>query len=179
MTLTRVAIRRAVADAIRAAGTALGTRVAASRVDPYEHEELPAGSVYTRGETITLLSSDPIHQARTVELAVEIIVQAHGQVDDVIDTIAEAVEVAVWESEALDDLISDLDLVRVEGPVVDERGELPLAGLVLAWQVVYEQKRGVAPETAGDFERVHAELETHTPRAGAEAEADFELEVAP
>ncbi|MEM9378418.1 MAG: hypothetical protein AAGB93_00615 [Planctomycetota bacterium] len=170
MTAHRREIREAVAAAIVAAGTALGTRVFENRVDPIQHQQMPAASVFTQSEEVTKLHEGPRMYVRDCELVVEIVARGSGAVDDVIDGICEEVETAI-ELANLPATIAPLallELARVEGPVVIRDGSRPIGAVELTYLAKYEDEIAF-PEPTDDLTTVRTELETHEPREGPEA----------
>jgi len=178
MTLARQAIRKRAAAVLRAKVPAFLGRVYTNRVHPLQHDQLPAAVVYTEGESLTVLSEAPLEHRRALRLVVSVIVDAIDGVDDKLDVICEAVESAIYRDDNLNGTAADITLTSIEGPKLDADGERMTGEVRLVWECLYESRVTEYEEPLEDLERVHAEFETHEPRAGAELSADIELEVA-
>lgn len=179
MTLQRKRIREAAAAAIKAASTALGSRVHENRVLPFQHRELPACSIYTQGEVVDELTRAPLEYSRACELVVQIVVDGNRDVDDEADALCEAVEHAIHNSGNLSNQADFVRLTRVVGPELAEEGRAVVAGVNLVFEALYPWTALTTDEPADDFAIARAEYETHAPRDGAEAIDDVALEVAP
>jgi hypothetical protein len=180
VTLRRKAIRFAIVEAIKAAVTEFGGRVYPHRVRALREERVPCAVVLGEGETIEELSSSPVWHKRTARFVVHITTGGLDEIEDSLDELGQKVEDALWRDDALHaaTLTSSLELTTVVGPLFDGEGSQVFGDLQLGWDVVYELDPLADHEPEDDFASVHAEIETHEPREGPEAEADFELEVA-
>ncbi len=178
MTAARRAIVEAAVAAVSGGVAALGGRVASNRVRSWQHSQLPAATVFTRGEAVSVIDEAPLLYRRDLELVVQVVDHANDVVDAQLDLLGDAIETAMHHSVRLGGLVAILILSRVEGPEIDEDGNRPIGGLNIVFTATYEQEVGEAPEQSIDLERLHVEFETHAPRTGPEAVADIELEVA-
>lgn len=163
-------IRAATVAQLQAAGMATGDRVFGSRVLPFQQAELPAASVYTRGEQIAQIVEEPRAHRRTTELVVELAADAlSGQVDDELDLLAHAAEGAIWGDETLGGCATELEFLRVEGPTLEANGNLVIGAVALVFGATYEAEAPRA-EVADEFQVAEVDYETHEPRPGPEAE---------
>lgn len=154
----RTLIREAIIAALVNAGTAAGTRVDDTRVDPWRKGELPAISVYTPTDPIEPASSS----ARPRELEHTLVVEIAGWVRPVpgvrlsrtMDDLALQIEAAMDLDPYLAGAAGDSTLrgttMRVQA---DDGASDPIVGIVvLTYEVTYRST--VAEPVLVDFERV-------------------------
>jgi hypothetical protein len=92
-------VRRQLREAVAAALTGLattGSRVFASRVYPLQSAELPGLAIYTTSESAVeeTIETDPT-QRREIEVRVDACAAPAADLDDVLDQIAQEVEIAL------------------------------------------------------------------------------------
>ena len=170
MTQTRIDIRTNVVDALKAAGLVVGDRVFKNRVRPWQHEELPAITVYTTSEDLERQSED--YHVRKMELVVEAVIDAkEAELDDQLDLLSAAIEAVVWADETLGCCAEDLEQLRVEGPILAEGS--PLTGsLRVVFELSYseERQRSIPPNAL-----LTANVKTDTDQSNADPEAEDQI----
>lgn len=177
MTIQRSEIRGAIKGLLVAAETALGDRVFENRVRPFRHRQLPAASVYSRGETVEVNSEGPRLYNRRAEVYIQIVVDGEDDVDDQSDAIAEQVELAMETSRELLDVpgVADFELTRVDGPELDGDGRHVIGMVQLVYEVQYEREFADATGALEDFTGGNVDIESAASRPGAEAEGSFDV----
>lgn len=178
MTVQRKAIRGAAKAIIVAAATDMGDRVFENRVRPFRHNQLPAASLFTRSESVEVNSEGPRLYQRDLELYVQVVVDGEDDVDDRIDEIADAVEVAMEADPTLGALsfVADTELDRIEGPELSSDGSRIVGMAALVYRVTYEREFLPQGSALEDFTGGGLEIDSHEPRAGAEASEQFTVE---
>lgn len=137
MASVRRRIRQAVATAL--AGLPLtGARVFRSRVYPLEAADLPGLLVYVRDESVEAISLPaPRTLERRLQLDVVAVARAVGDLDDLLDDIAEDVEQALaMPCAALAGLAKRITLTSTELALLDG-GDQPLGRATLTYTVDY------------------------------------------
>lgn len=134
-------IRRQVRDHVVArlaaqlpAGLLPAGRIMKSRVRELGSDELPAILVYTGKESARVANNDGDLE-RVLDLVIDLRVQAHGDIDDVLDELASAVEIAMGQDAqlgglALDDAIltgTEIGLSGGEGVALNGAAQLTYA----------------------------------------------------
>lgn len=136
----RKLIRNAIVAVLKAAATAADQRVFKSRSIPWRTVELPAISVLCVTEEVDEASAQttPRELVRSADIVLDLVawVPADGDVDDVLDDLAEQVEAAMDANRYLDDTASDSRLVSSEFGEVPE-GNRPIGALRLTYRVQY------------------------------------------
>ena len=132
----RKAIRNAVVALLQAGMSIGASKVFESRVVPTHYEELPAVTVYSLSEHNELFSAGAKQMRRTLRLAIEIAVQAVGNVDDALDDLAEEVENIMRANEDLSGTCSDF-LPRDVEIDLQPSGEQVIGGLRITYDVTY------------------------------------------
>ena len=161
----RKLIRHAIVARLLGA-TAAGSRVQATRVEPHRKTQLPAISVYTAGETISI-DADALTAPQILVRAAEVKIAAwvtgptdpEGDVADAMDDIAEQIEAAMDADRYLgglrDGLARDILLESTEMAVRGAEGGDPLIGIItLTYRVTYDTSPAVGQ--LDDFRRVDA-----------------------
>jgi hypothetical protein len=142
MAHARQQIREAVAAALTGLAST-GTRVFQSRMRPQDEASLPALLVTTNDEEIT--TSIGSVQTRLLGVTVECIAQPSGAVDDVLDTIAEEVEIAMHNAGLFGGLVAGSELTSVSVSFTDEL-QKPCGALSMQYRFTYFTNAG-APGT--------------------------------
>ena len=159
----RTIIRHAVAQLLRAAGTAAGARVFTTRVDPYRRPELPALAVYTLDESSEVME-------RTLQLAVEAEVAMSKNVDDVLDDLSLEIELALHQDPTWGGVAEDSHLDSTEIQVLGEQDKQ--VGVVrMVYQVTYLSDVPATPPELPDFIRASINYDA----SGATARDDVEV----
>ena len=139
----RTQIRTAASAALTAAlvpGTVRG--VHPGRVHPFQAEDLPAVSVFTRGEAVRDLDvmGGGAHH-RELELVVEIRAKADSEATPdlltVLDTVALEAERALYGDATLNGLLKELDVVTTTTELEGEGTEKPVGLETVVWRCVY------------------------------------------
>lgn len=99
----------------------VGAKVHSGRVHPFGDGQLPAIAVYCRSETIRASSGrgDAIRRERGIVVVVEIYATANQDLDDVLDTIALAVERALIPDRHLSSLAKNFEPAGTEIGIVE------------------------------------------------------------
>ena len=164
--------RLATPDAEEQYPTQALARVYGNRAKPLFPKDLPAILVYTRLERIAPESQQGDGLGpwqRTLQLAVEIVDQANGELDDRLDRIAEEVEHMLASWEIPDFPSATLHLMETELSISEE-GERLLGAARLTYEVVYwSHPQMDGPDGALPMELYHG----WSPRIGADHEPDY------
>lgn len=132
----RKLIRQAVAAQL-AGQTAAGARVFRSRMVPLKRVELPAIAIYTPEEEADFeTDSAPRELKRTLQLYIESAADGTGDVDDVLDDLAEQIEAAMDADDTLDGNASSSVLTRTELDVDESTGRT-VSVIRLTYAVTY------------------------------------------
>lgn len=114
--------------------TTTGNNVFESRIYPNELSKLPLLNIYSNSETSELLNIGKID--RTVEIVVEGIAKATNNVDELLDTIAKEVEVALHNDLTRGGFAKETFLTSTEFDL-EKSGNQPLAVVKLTFNVQY------------------------------------------
>lgn len=139
--LVKLKIRRAI-KALLVNKTKAGCNVFVSRTTNIDHEELPAIIIYPNTERVDEFNSAPKNYKRTFACKIEIIGadSADHELDELLETIAEQVELILEENEtensAFGKLINNL---RITGSnyTFSGEGQTPVGSLILDVDFVY------------------------------------------
>lgn len=155
--------------------TEAAERVFAMREVPLRRTELPAICVYTLEETVDPESqrSTPRRLLRTLQLAVEIVVQVTDGVDATIDALALEVEQQIDADPWFGGACMNTILASVQVGI-DVQGERPVGRCLMSYAVTYETE---APEIASlpaldDLDTVHVEQDLSGNQAAADRAVD-------
>lgn len=140
MTHARRSIREAAVTKLTGL-TTTGNRVYDSRVFPLSESNLPCIAVYTADENIERASLGGL-LVREVDLVVRGYARAAASVEDVLDGIAEEVEVALTSVAGVKELT-----VRSIETEFDGEGDMPIATIAITFNAQYYTNAG-APGTA-------------------------------
>ena len=117
--------------------TDAGSRVYMNRARPTWQEELPILLVYTNSEEVTVHQvSNPFTYKRTMNLSVEIALEADEDIDDDLDAVGEQVEYVLYQDHSLGELVEDTRLIGTEFSI-DKDGDNLLGSLKLTFEVIY------------------------------------------
>ena len=126
--------------------TTTGARVFQGRVYPLTQAEMPGLLVYTNDEVVDGRTLSP---PRTLDRRVQLVVEGRARgadVEDVLDTIAKEVEVAVYNDRTLNSLARDTALQRTEVTLTGQ-GDQAHGSVRLAFEVTYMAREN-APDVA-------------------------------
>ena len=132
----RKVIRDAVAAALVAANTTVGTRVFKTQTVPWRQQKLPAVGIGILSETSEDQGSAPRQLTRTADLTIVGVLDASGQVDDALDALALEIERAMHADPTFGDVCNDSRLTGTE-LAIDEDGSKSIGFLRLTYQVTY------------------------------------------
>ena len=137
---TRKEIRNAIADALRGE-TIVENRVFPNRTIPVGIEELPVILVYPSAEDYTVLSKIPMIHRRDLTVSIQIIASDSSEetMSDLLDQIAEEVEVAIENSDKLGGIVHDINIDTGAATLAGE-GQKPEGSWVLNYNVTYIKK---------------------------------------
>ena len=109
-----------------------------SRVEPiFESSKIPAIAVYTRSETAESFDSPGTIYHRTLNLAVEVLVQGNSDSDDSIDAICEEIEEALNKTEnLLSENYHAIEYIGTDVAFIGE-GRVPKAAARLNYNIEY------------------------------------------
>jgi len=142
----RQQIRERVASTVTGL-TTTGSNVYQSRVYPLESGNLPALLIYTKNEDTELLE---MGSSRTLQrnliLNIEGYAKGTSNTDDVVDTIAKEVEIAMSTDTTHNDLALDSYLESTEIEYNGE-GDQPLAVIIMSFNIKYTTTEN-APDVA-------------------------------
>lgn len=124
MANNRRAIRERIVAILKAANTIAGDRVFETRIRPIWQESLPAISVYTEQETISMRSVSPRRYLRTLTVAIDCAAEGKADLDDTLDALSAQVENALELDATLIDVthVSDFWPRSAEMLVAEEPG---------------------------------------------------------
>ena len=136
-------VRRKIRDEIISKVTRLnttGTNVFPHRVYPVQESALPAIIVYTSSESSARATlggfASVVSMHRNLNVTIEVYVKATKNMVDILDQIAEEIEVAMGDDETLSGLSEDLFLTGTSIEITAE-GDQPVGLLKLDYQVDY------------------------------------------
>jgi hypothetical protein len=131
-------IREAVKAALVAAGTSAGSRVFETRMVPWSRVELPAIAVYSSDETTDPDSQQtaPRELKRTLQLAIECMVEGVVDLDDAMDAMAVQIERAMHRDPTFGGACGDSLLTSCELDLA-EVGAKELGMLRMVYTVTY------------------------------------------
>ncbi|MEO0652813.1 MAG: hypothetical protein AAFZ65_19220 [Planctomycetota bacterium] len=154
MTLQRKLIRNEIAKLL-SGRTAAGTNVVAGRILTVEAEKLPALSVFTESEQVSLENQTPRRLKRGLRVVVEVYASANDadptRVDNQLDDLCQQVEDALGDeistfneipAELLEVDHAQTTLESVEIGLIDSAAR-PMAGARLAFGITYYTRPGV------------------------------------
>lgn len=145
MTYARQQIRDAVATAVTGLKTTR-RRVYKSRVYDVNNNEIPGLLIFTNRETDSASSmGKPRRLTHQLEVLVEGYVKLTQGYDDLLDTIAAEVTVALYNNASLQALVKDILLTSTEKKIVGT-SEKPVGVISMIFTTVYRTVEG-APET--------------------------------
>lgn len=137
--------RQQIRDAVVAAVTGLattGNNVFRTRIHPLEEASLPALLVYTLSETSDIdTMGRPRGQSRVLRIGIEIAVQQLANIDNLMDTIAAEVEVAMASNAPLNGMLHDLTLDSAD-VVKSGDGEVRMLGMQMTYSAQYRTREG-------------------------------------
>lgn len=167
----RTTIRQAVRDLLVAAAIVPVGRVHTTRVLPYRKNDLPALSVYTLDEVIdpTSVESSPRRLTRELQLVIEGWVPPGANLDDSMDDLAVAIEVAMHADPFLGDTVAQ-SILASTSLSVQEEGDGQMGVVTLTYDVTYETEAPEAPADASLDDFLTAD--TRTDLAGEQATLD-------
>lgn len=142
MAHARKAIREAAAAVVTGLTTTAG-RVFQSRMRA--QEALPCLMVTTNDEAIDRVDLDAV-QERELDLEILGVAKAAADVDDVLDTIAEEVEIAIGANNTLGGRVKRMHLIRLRIEFDDEL-EQPVGLVRLTYRCTYYTNAGVPGTT--------------------------------
>jgi hypothetical protein len=156
----RKLIRHAVVSLFTSAGTAAGTRVKATRIEPHKRSQLPAISVYTLTDTVIEASSTNTEEAHELRLEVALWV-AHtdaNPADDGVDDLEEQVLAAMVADPYLGGRASSVHFRGTEIEIVedDSRSDPIVAIATLTFEVAYRLDLTALADDLDDLIRVAA-----------------------
>lgn len=126
-----------------------------TRVIPYWKIQLPAIAVYMLQDTSEHKQSAPREYWRDLQLVVQIIIKEEaGKItDDIIDEIAEQIELIFFKDPWINDKVDDSDLVST-AIAVKEEGDILYSAASMIWNTEYRSEAPPAQEspTVEDFE---------------------------
>lgn len=170
--------RRKIRDFVAAAlnaNTHIQPVVDVARVLPNPTRKLPTVQVYTGREAVaTLLGEAPRLERRVVDVRVEIVVDATTaqRAQDLLDDIAEQVEVTVLEDETHGDVAERTEYRETLVSATAE-GDRNLVGLVIGFDVTYQLDYG--DRVLEDLTQITAGIDIESETAGQiEADVDFD-----
>lgn len=135
---------RAAAVAKLIGQTSAGSKVYPNRIRPFVSNgwtsQLPAIVVYTLDEQAEIFNAAPREYLRTVQLVVEIQASADDSLDDVLDGIAESVELILLRDDTLSGTVNDLQLVRSR-MALREEGETLIGACMIQFDAEYLDRR--------------------------------------
>lgn len=100
--------------------TLAGPRVFENRTRKWGENEMPAICVYTDKESIEIHSHSPREYLRKLSITIECVHVLAKNVDDVLDTISDQVEVLLRQDDTLGGLVGSFELQESESAVVGE-----------------------------------------------------------
>ena len=160
MTLSRKLIRQQMKALLVTASPQVADHVFTNRGHPYFRVELPTINILNEDEDVTILEAGPRVYKRAARFSVVISHEALDGVDDFLDDVAQDVEAVLADDDMLDlPEVSNSFLERVEGPVVREEGQRPVASLSLTFAVEYAS---AVPEMGSGldlFAAAHVEMD--------------------
>lgn len=151
--------RQLIREAAKAAlvgKTAAGDRVFETRAIPFKRLELPAISIYALEEAVdpTSKSTAPRELKRTLQLAIEALVEQGDNVDDAIDSISLEIERAIHADETLGGTASDCILSSTDTDIIEEGSRLVgVASLTFAVDYYTYAPEAAPDEELADFAR--------------------------
>ena len=143
-------VRKQIRSAVEAVLTGLvttGANVFVSRSIDIPESKLPCLLIYTNEENSEPISmGSPRRYENTVMLDVQAIVQKNDESDDLLDTIAVEVEVALNTDLTLGGLVTDIRKTSFEADFID-KAKIQLGRATMKFEVDYETLEG-DPETS-------------------------------
>lgn len=144
MSLQRIAIRSHLASMLKTAIPECQGRVYPSRAAPLDDTKLPAICIYTRSERVELFASAPKVYRRYARVQIEIFARGDETVDDVLDTLAHKVEMAIFSNPMLKVKIGAnveegaADSTLVESTLdISAEGNSPIGVCGVTWDIEY------------------------------------------
>lgn len=137
----RKKIRTDVVERLTAALPELSGRVFPARVETIDDVELPCACVYSRDEAVETADPNPSMQVRTLSLAVVVYVKGNGDLDDVIDDLAEKIETELLsgDKQRSNGLFQSVELINTEIGFA-EMGRKPIGAGRLIFEITYEKQ---------------------------------------
>jgi len=146
----RTAIRLALMQTLVGANLVVGERVFTNRSRQFWPEELPCIVIYTMKEQTELISAPKLYKRRA-RIAIEIVDKGgtnsaqietdasdDDAVDDRLDALCEAIEIAVTRDDTLNGTCEDIDLVETEMNFTAE-GDAVIGAARMVWEAVWHE----------------------------------------
>lgn len=135
---SRKEIRKAIADAIKAANTMAGQKVFEARVlEIQSDEEIPCATVYTQNERSTP-TDDGLFLKRTITVIVEgIVMGEEAEVDDLLDDFSNQIETAIGTDNRLGGLVMQNMTLKATDTVAEKEGHKVIGGMHMEFDAVY------------------------------------------
>lgn len=123
-----------------------GNRVYRSRAFVLSRDQLPSLSVYTPEEEVLSVT---LEEPSTIQRNLTVVIEGHAEkddlVEDILDEIALAVELAMAASITVDAIGLPAQLLTTSTQIIDE-GDIPLGVIRLTYQIPYSTLE-TTPET--------------------------------
>lgn len=133
-------VRKQIRDAVATQVTGLSTtasNVYVNRLYPIAQSKLPGLLVYTNSEASSKLDMHyPRLLERRLEVVVEGVVKTTSNIEDLLDTIAQEVEEAIYTDVTLGSLCKDVVLTSIETDFASE-GDQPVGVVKLEFEAKY------------------------------------------
>lgn len=129
--------------------TSAGTKVYTNREFKHWFADLPSINIQTTDENVSIYNTAPRLYSRDLQVEITINAQATEEIDDILDPIAEQVELVMLGDDTLEGVAEETEFngTRMR---FDEEGERIIGKMTLIFTVKYSAYHGIDPTTLED-----------------------------